>query len=161
MTDHLFPEIGSNLLAGIDQAFDCLHRLLEHAALGAVELDFDHTLDPRRSVRRLAGLPGLDGVHTAGAVLGMDSGFDDLVDLAAASPGFAALAIAADGVRAEHVPWLVRAGVTRVHLGAAVRPGSSWTKSYVDAGFVRSWRLLLNSATDNQSGADVADAGSA
>jgi copper homeostasis protein len=108
---------------------------------------FDHTLDARRSVRRLAGLPGLDGVHTAGAALGMDSGFDDLVDLVESSPGFAALAIAADGVRPEHVPWLVRAGVTRVHLGAAVRPGESWTKSYVDAGFVRSWRLLLDGRT--------------
>jgi len=114
---------------------------------------FDHTLDARRSVRRLAGLPGLDGVHTAGAVLGMASGFDDLVDLAGASPDFAALVIAADGVRPEHVPWLVRAGVTRVHLGAEVRPGSSWTKSYVDAGFVRSWRLLLDSATHGRAAA--------
>jgi copper homeostasis protein len=108
---------------------------------------FDHTLDARRSARRLAGLPGLDGVHTSGAVLGMDSGFDDLVDLAESTPDFAALAIAADGVRPEHVPWLVRAGVTRVHLGAVVRPGESWTKSYVDAGFVRSWRMLLDGRT--------------
>jgi copper homeostasis protein len=77
----------------------------------------------------------------------MDSGFDDLVDLVESSPDFGALAIAADGVRPEHVPWLVRAGVTRVHLGAAVRPGESWTKSYVDAAFVRSWRLLLDGRT--------------
>ena len=107
---------------------------------------FDHALEARRAVRQLVGLPGLDGIHTAGAVLGMDSGFDDLVTLAQASPDFAALAIAADGVRAEHVPWLVRAGIRSVHLGAAVRPGGSWTKSYVDAGFVRSWRLLLDDA---------------
>ena len=64
----------------------------------------------------------------------MDAGFDDLVELAAAVAAFAAVAIAADGVRPEHVPWLVRAGVRRLHLGTAVRPGESWTKSYVDAG---------------------------
>lgn len=119
---------------------------------------FDHTLDARRSVRQLAGLPGLDGVHTAGAVLGMDTGLDDLVSLAESSPDFAALVIAADGVRPEHVPWLVRAGVRGVHLGAVVRPGESWSKSYVDAGFVRSWRLLLDDAcgSGRQSGAGTA-----
>ena len=109
---------------------------------------FDRILEPRRAVRQLAGLPGLDGVHTAGAVLGMDSGFDDLVTLAQGSPDFAALAIAADGVRPEHVPWLVQAGVRAVHLGAVVRPGESWSKSHVDAGFVRSWRMLLDDACD-------------
>ncbi len=107
---------------------------------------FDRVLEPRRAVRQLAGLPGLDGVHTAGAVLGMNSGFDDLIALAQSSPDFAALAIAADGLRAEHVPWLVQAGIRAVHLGAAVRPGESWTKSHVDAGFVRSWRMLLDDA---------------
>jgi copper homeostasis protein len=119
---------------------------------------FDHALDARHAVRRLAGLPGLDGVHTAGAVLGMDTGLDDLVSLAESSPDFAALAIAADGVRPEHVPWLVRAGVRAVHLGAVVRPGESWSKSYVDAGFVRSWRLLLDDACGigRQSGAGTA-----
>jgi copper homeostasis protein len=107
-------------------------------------------------VRRLVGLPGLDGIHTSGAVLGMDAGFDDLVDLAQAAPDFAALAIAADGVRPEHVPWLVRSGVTRVHLGAEVRPSGSWTKSYVDAGFVRSWRLLLDQTTGRAAGSGSA-----
>lgn len=107
---------------------------------------FDHALESRRSVRRLLGLPGLDGIHTAGGLLGMDSGFDDLVSLAESSSGFAAMAIAADGVRPEHVPWLVRAGIRAVHLGVTVRPGESWSKAYVDPGFVRSWRLLLDDA---------------
>src|SRR3978361_1096218 len=84
---------------------------------------------------------GLDAVHTAGAALGMDSGIDDLVGLAAGNPAFAPYAVAAGGVRPEHVPWLVRAGITRLHLGAAVRPGGSWTKAHADAGFVRSWRM--------------------
>ncbi len=119
---------------------------------------FDHILEPRRAVRQLSGLPGLDGVHTAGAVLGMDSGFDDLMTLAHASPDFAALAIAADGVRPEHVPWLVLSGIRSVHLGAVVRPGESWSKSHVDAGFVRSWRMLLDDACDvrRETGADTA-----
>lgn len=108
---------------------------------------FDRALEAPRAWRQLRGLAGLDGVHTAGAGRGMDSGFDDLVAMASADAEFAAVAIAAGGVRAEHVPWLVRSGVTGVHLGASVRPGGSWTKSHVDAGFVRSWRLLLDDAT--------------
>ncbi len=108
---------------------------------------FDHALESPRAWRQLRRLEGLDGVHTAGAGRGMDSGFDDLVAMAGADMEFAAAAIAAGGVRAEHVPWLVRSGVTGVHLGASVRPGGSWTKAHVDAGFVRSWRLLLDDAT--------------
>lgn len=107
---------------------------------------FDSALDARRAWRQVRTLPGLDSVHTAGGVLGMDSGFDDLIDLANADAGFAATAVAAGGVRPEHVPWLVRAGVSRVHLGASVRPGGSWTKAHVDAAFVRSWRLLIDDA---------------
>ena len=51
------------------------------------------------------------------------------------------------GLQAEHVPWLVRAGVGQFHVGAQARPGASY-KSYVDAGHVRSWRLLVDSAMD-------------
>ncbi|MEJ7629777.1 MAG: copper homeostasis protein CutC, partial [Nocardioidaceae bacterium] len=60
--------------------------------------------------------------------------------------------VAAGGLRAESVPWLVQAGVTRIHLGASVRPGGSWDKAHVDAGFVRSWRLLLDSAVGHGRG---------
>jgi copper homeostasis protein len=105
---------------------------------------FDSALDARRAWRQVSPIPGLDGVHTAGAVLGMDCGIDDLVALASSDPRIASLAVAAGAARAEHVPWLVRAGIRRLHLGAAVRPGGSWTKAYVDTGFVRSWRLLLD-----------------
>lgn len=107
---------------------------------------FDQALSPQRAWRRIAALPGLDGVHTAGASLGMDAGFDDLVSMAQLDPSFAAQVVAAGGTRPEHVPWLVRAGISRVHLGSVVRPGGSWTKAHVDAGFVRSWRLLLDDA---------------
>jgi copper homeostasis protein len=107
---------------------------------------FDSALDARRAWRQVRTLPGVDGIHTAGGALGMQTGFDDLVDLATADTSFAAAAIAAGGVRPEHVPWLVRAGIRRLHLGASVRPGGSWAKAHADAGFVRSWRLLLDDA---------------
>src|SRR6202040_3398827 len=41
----LLSEIRRDLLAGLDQRFHRAHRLLEHAALGAVELDLDDALD--------------------------------------------------------------------------------------------------------------------
>jgi len=120
---------------------------------------FDHALDARRAWRALAGASGLDGIHTAGAVLGMESGFDDLVSMAEASPEFGAMAVAAGDVLPEHVPWLLRAGITRFHLGLAVRPGGSWSKTYVDPGFVRSWRLLLDSAVRPGSASSSSSAG--
>src|ERR1700691_2045223 len=40
------PQIGSDLLAGFDQALHRFGRLVEHRALGAVELDFDDALHP-------------------------------------------------------------------------------------------------------------------
>ncbi len=113
---------------------------------------FDHALDARRAWRQVRQLPGLDGIHTAGSVLGPATGIDDLLALAEADPGFAATAVAAGDLRAEDVPWLVRAGITRIHLGASVRPGGSWQKAHVDAGFVRAWRLLLDRAVDHGRG---------
>ena len=107
---------------------------------------FDRTLDPRRSWRTVKALPGIDGVLTAGAALGAEQGHEALLAAAESDPVTARLAIAAGGVRAEHVPWLVRAGVRRVHLGAAVRPAGSWAKAYTDTALVRSWRLLLDEA---------------
>jgi copper homeostasis protein len=50
---------------------------------------------------------------------------------------------------AEHVPWFVRAGVRQFHVGPQVRPGASY-KAFVDAGHVRSWRLLLDDVCDQQ-----------
>lgn len=113
---------------------------------------FDHALDARVAWRQVRGLPGLDSVHTSGSVLGLSTGLDDLLDLAEADDAFAATVVAAGGLRAESVPWLVQAGVTRIHLGASVRPGGSWDKAHVDAAFVRSWRLLLDSAVGHGRG---------
>ena len=105
----------------------------------------DDTLDPRRSWRRLLGLPGLVGVRSAGSPRGLDEGYDDLLAAAESDPAVAALLMPGDGLVAEQVPWLVRAGVRSFHLGAQLRPGGS-ARAYVDAGLTRSWRLLLDDA---------------
>lgn len=107
---------------------------------------FDHTLDLDRAWRQLEGLPGLDAVHTAGSALDMSAGLEDLLAFLRRRRDAAPTVVAAGRVRAEHVPWLVRTGVTRVHLGTAVRPDGSWSKAYVDPDFVRSWRTLLDDA---------------
>lgn len=107
---------------------------------------FDLALDSSRAWRQVRQISGLDAIVTAGATLGMDAGFEDLLAMAARDPAFAAKAVAAGDVRPEHVPWLVRAGITQLHLGLSVRPGGSWTKTHVDSGFVRSWRRLIDDA---------------
>ena len=110
----------------------------------------DATLDPRRSWRRLLGLPGLVAVRSAGSPQGLSVGYDDLL-ATAADPQVARLMMPGGGLLAEHVPWFVRSGVSMFHLGPQVRPGASW-KSYVDAGHVRSWRLLVDSAVERAAG---------
>ena len=103
----------------------------------------DSSLDPRRSWRRLLSLARLVAVRTAGSPRGMAAGFDDLQ--ATLTPEIARLAMPGGGVAAEQVPWLLKAGVRQLHLGDQVRPGGS-AKAYVDAGFVRSWRSLVDDA---------------
>ncbi|MCW2765731.1 MAG: CutC family protein [Nocardioides sp.] len=107
----------------------------------------DSSLDPRRSWRRLLDLPRLVAVRSAGSPQGMASGYDELLAAAEADPAVAALLMPGGGLLAEHVPWLLRAGVRQFHLGRQARPGASY-KSYVQADHVRSWRLLLDDAAE-------------
>jgi copper homeostasis protein len=107
----------------------------------------DDTLDPRRAWRALLGLPGLVHVRSAGSPRGMGEGYDDLLATAESDPAVAALLMPGGGLRAEHVPWLLRTGVRAFHVDEQVRPGGS-RKAYVDAGLTRSWRLLLDDAMD-------------
>lgn len=106
---------------------------------------FDDALDPRRSWRRLLELEGLVHVRSAGSPRGMAEGYEDLLATAQSDPVIARLLMPGGGLLAEQVPWLVRAGVRALHLGPQVRPGGTY-KAYVDAGLVRSWRLLLDDA---------------
>jgi copper homeostasis protein len=105
----------------------------------------DDCLDPRRAWRALLGLPGLVNVRSAGSPRGMGEGYDDLLATAKADQAIARLLMPGGGLLAEHVPWLVRAGVRAFHVGRQVRPGGS-RKAYVDAALTRSWRLLLDDA---------------
>jgi copper homeostasis protein len=110
----------------------------------------DHSLDHDRAWRHLLELDGLDAVLTAGSSLGVAHGIDDL-SARASDPAVADLVMAGGGLEPEHVPWLVRAGVRAFHVGSSVRPGGSWDKAYVDSGYVRSWRLLLDDHTQRMS----------
>jgi copper homeostasis protein len=103
----------------------------------------DSSLDPRRSWRRLRDLPQLVAVRSAGSPQGMAVGYDDL--LASVTPESAPLLMPGGGLAPEHVPWLLKAGVRQLHLGDQVRSGGS-AKAYVDASYVRSWRLLVDDA---------------
>ncbi|MAS55019.1 MAG: copper homeostasis protein CutC [Pimelobacter sp.] len=103
----------------------------------------DATLDPLRSWGRLSGLPGLTTVASGGSPQGMAQGYDDLLALLDRAPSVARVLMVAGGLRADQVPWLVRAGVRQFQVDDQVRPTAS-ERAYVDAGLVRSWRLLLD-----------------
>jgi copper homeostasis protein len=112
----------------------------------------DAALETDRAWRDVAGLPGLDAVLSAGSPRGLGAGHDELTDRAGADPRVADLLMAGGGLQPEHVPWLARAGVRRFQVGSSTRPGGSWDKAFVDAGHVRSWRLLLDDAVGRPEG---------
>lgn len=111
----------------------------------------DASLETTLAWRRVRTLPGLDAVLSAGSSRGMEAGHDELTDRAAADPEVARLLMAGGGLRGEHVPWLVRAGVRQFQVTTSVRPGGSW-RSHVEAGHVRAWRMLLDDAADRAAG---------
>ncbi|QBR93493.1 copper homeostasis protein CutC [Nocardioides euryhalodurans] len=114
----------------------------------------DSSLDAERAWARVVDLPGLVGVCSAGSPQGLATGYDDLLALASRAPRVARLLVPGRGLLGEHVPWFVRAGVRAFHLGPQVRPGGS-DKAYVDAGHVRSWRLLVDDAVARVTGASA------
>lgn len=103
----------------------------------------DNCLDTDQAWRDVRTLPGLTQVLTAGSVRGVEQGLDGLIRRAEADPEVARLIMAGGGLRPEHVPWLVRAGVRAFHIGSPARPGGSF-KAYVDVDLVASWRDLID-----------------
>ncbi|WP_431959483.1 copper homeostasis protein CutC [Actinacidiphila sp. bgisy160] len=100
----------------------------------------DHCAD-REAVRSaVRGLPGLDTFLTAGSARGVDDGLGRLL-AEAGRPGEPQLMVGG-GLRAEHLPRLLAAGIDAFHVGGAVRPGG-WAGP-VDAEAVRTWRELLD-----------------
>lgn len=131
-----------NRLGEVD--LEVLRELLADTALPwTFHRGIDTVLDFDKVWQVLPDLPGLDAVATGGSARGLDHGLDEIVARAENDPRAAALILAAGGLRAEHVPWLLRAGVRQFHLDAQARPGGSY-KAYVDAELVGSWRKLLD-----------------
>ena len=115
---------------------------------------FDASLNTRRAWRDVVDLPGLDAVASAGSSRGMSAGADELLAYVA-NPRVAAILMASGALEPEQVPWLVRAGVRQFGVGATVRPGRSWTRSFVDVDHVRTWRMLLDDAVARARGIPV------
>ncbi|MFS3129391.1 copper homeostasis protein CutC [Nocardioides sp. Bht2] len=105
----------------------------------------DDCLETERAWRALRTLPGLDAVLASGSPRGLGVGYDELLAFAEGDRSAAAMLLPGRGLVAEQVPWLVRAGVGQFHLGPQSRPSGSY-RAYVDAGHVRSWRLLLDNS---------------
>ena len=147
-------------------SFGFLDRMLEIDGEACAELasrvrlpwtfhrGFDSTLNTRRAWRDVMGLPGLDAVASAGSSRGMSVGGPELLDHAV-NPRVAALLLAGGDLQPEQIPWLVRAGVRQFGVGASVRPGRSWTRSFVDLHHVRTWRMLLDDAVARARGLPV------
>jgi len=90
----------------------------------------DAALDQDRAWQDLAGLPRLDSVMTAGSAREVEQGIDRLIALANAPVPV----VAAGGLLPEHVPWLVRGGITHFFVD----------QSPVEADQVRAWRRLID-----------------
>lgn len=94
--------------------------------------------------KQLADLPGLDTFLTAGAPSGVDAGMTTLLaELAlAGEPGYEAHILVGGGLRLDHVPVLLSAGIDGFHIGGAARPGG-W-EGPVSPSAVREWREVLD-----------------
>jgi len=120
------------LVAELDGCRWTFHRAIDRAA-------------DRDALRKaLADLPGLDTYLTAGSAAGVDAGIPTLVAEAGRSgePGYEPRILVGGGLRLEHLPELLAAGIDAVHIGGAARP-EGWAGP-VDAAAVREWRDVLD-----------------
>jgi copper homeostasis protein len=120
------------------------------AALDGCPWTFHRAIDraaDRDALRKqLDGLSGLDTYLTAGAAGGVDDGLPVLVAEAARSgqPGYEQRIMAGGGLRLDHVPELLAAGIDAFHIGGAARPGG-WDGP-VSVAAVARWRATLDGA---------------
>jgi copper homeostasis protein len=105
----------------------------------------DHAGDRGQAWAEIRLLPGVDTVLTGGSSSGVGAGLRRLLAEAATGPARPAL-MAGGGLREEHVPYLLGAGVTRLHVGSSVRVDESWDGP-MDARAVARWRELAESPT--------------
>jgi copper homeostasis protein len=121
-------------------------------ALGACRWTFHRAIDraaDRDTLRKqLADFPGLDTYLTAGAPTGVDDGLPTLLAEAArqGEPGYEQQLLVGGGLRLDHVPRLVAAGINGFHIGGAARP-EGWSGP-VSAAAVAEWRGAVDGAQD-------------
>ncbi|MEU5309213.1 copper homeostasis protein CutC [Streptomyces sp. NPDC021562] len=104
----------------------------------------DRAADRDALRKELADLPGLDTYLTAGAAQGVDEGLPTLLAEARrrGEPGYEQTLLVGGGLRLDHVPDLLVAGIDAFHIGGAARPGG-WTGPVSEAA-VREWRHALD-----------------
>ncbi|MER6343657.1 copper homeostasis protein CutC [Streptomyces sp. NPDC001595] len=120
------------VVAALDGCSWTFHRAIDHAA-------------DRDSLRKqLDGLPGLDTYLTAGSPAGVDDGLPTLLAEAArhGEPGYEQQILVGGGLRLDHLPDLLAAGIDGFHIGGAARP-QGWTGP-VSADAVAEWRKVLD-----------------
>jgi len=118
-----------NSLSGVDQ-IACRELAGDDTWGWTFDRAIDAALDQERAWRDLAGLPRLDSVMSAGSARQVEQGLDHLIAGAHRQPPV----IAAGGLSPEHVPWLVRGGLTQFYVD----------DSPITADGVRAWRLLID-----------------
>ncbi|GEC07790.1 copper homeostasis protein CutC [Streptomyces spinoverrucosus] len=106
----------------------------------------DRAADRDALRKALDGVPGLDTYLTAGAAGGVDEGLPALLAEAGrrGEPGYEPRILVGGGLRLEHVPRLVAAGVDAFHIGGAARP-EGW-EGPVSVEAVGEWRRVLDGA---------------
>lgn len=104
----------------------------------------DRAADRDALRKQLDGMPGLDTYLTAGASGGVDDGLSVLLAEAArqGQPGYEQHLLVGGGLRLDHVPTLLTAGVDGFHIGGAARP-EGW-EAPVSADAVARWRAALD-----------------
>ncbi|MFJ4683808.1 copper homeostasis protein CutC [Streptomyces sp. NPDC088789] len=104
----------------------------------------DRAADRDALRKQLDGLPGLDTYLTAGAAAGVDDGLSTLLTEAARSgeSGYEPRIMVGGGLRLDHLPGLLAAGIDAFHIGGAARL-TGW-QGPVSAEAVSQWRTALD-----------------
>ncbi|KFG74571.1 copper homeostasis protein CutC [Streptomyces mutabilis] len=103
----------------------------------------DRAADRDALRKQLADFTGLDTYLTAGSAGGVDDGLSVLLAEARrrGEPGYEQQLLVGGGLRLEHVPGLLEAGIDGFHIGGAART-SGWDGP-VSAEAVGEWRRVL------------------
>ncbi|MGI5376318.1 copper homeostasis protein CutC [Streptomyces sp. CA-251387] len=106
----------------------------------------DRAADRDALRKQLDGMPGLDTYLTAGSAAGVDDGLATLVSEAGkgGEPGYEQRILVGGGLRLDHVPTLLAAGIDAFHIGGAARP-EGWDGA-VSVAAVAEWRAVLDGA---------------